>query len=328
MPKPKIFVTRLIPQAGLDQLAPHVEMEVWPGELPPPYETLLEKVRGLDALLCLLTDRIDRPLMEAAGKTLKVISQMAVGYDNIDLQAATALGIPVGNTPGVLTETTADFAWALLMAAARRVVEADKLTRSGGWKTWGPQFMLGTDIYRATLGIVGFGRIGQAVARRAAGFNMRILYYDRSPDPQAADTYHATWTPFDELLAESDFVTVHTSLNSETFHLFGSEQFRRMRPTAILVNTSRGPVVDQAALLAALQAKVIAAAAIDVTETEPIPAGDPLLGLDNLIITPHIASASIQARGKMAQMAAENLLAGLRGEKLPNCANPQVYSRT
>ncbi len=326
MPKPKVFVTRRIPQAGLDLLASQVEMEIWPGELPPPYEILIEKVEGIDGLICLLTDPIDRRLMEKAGKSLKVISQMAVGYDNIDLQAATDLGIPVGNTPGVLTETTADFAWALLMAAARRVVEADKLTRAGGWKTWGPMFMLGTDVYGTTLGIVGFGRIGQAVARRAAGFNMRILFYDKSRSPQVAEAYHATWVPFERLLAESDFVTIHTTLNSETLHMFGAEQFRQMKPTAILVNSSRGPVVDQPALAAALRAKTIAAAAIDVTENEPIPAGDPLLSLDNLVIAPHIASASIQARSRMALMAAENLLAGLAGEKLPNCANPQVYA--
>ncbi len=325
MPKPKIFITRKIPQAGLDRLAPQVEMEVWPGELSPPYETLLEKVRRIDGLLCLLTDRIDRPLMEAAGSSLKVISQMAVGFDNIDFQAATAMGIPVGNTPGVLTETTADFAWALLMAAARRVVEADKVTRAGGWKTWGPLFMLGTDIYGATLGIVGFGRIGQAIARRAAGFNMRILFYDRDLSREAAEAYHATWVPLERLLAEADFVTIHTSLNAETLHMFSAEQFRQMKPTAILVNTSRGPVVDQPALAAALRARTIAAAAIDVTESEPIPPDDPLLTLDNLVITPHIASASIQARSKMALMAAENLLAGLAGERLPNCANPQVY---
>ncbi len=326
MTKPKVFVTRRIPQAALDKLEPQVEMKIWPGELPPPYETLLEKVRGIDALLCLLTDRIDRPLMEAARTSIKVISQMAVGYDNIDIQAATALGIPVGNTPGVLTETTADFAWALLMAAARRVVEADKLTRAGGWKTWGPMFMLGTDIFGATLGIVGFGRIGQAIARRAAGFNMRILMYDRNPSQEAAEAYRATWVPLERLLAESDFVTIHTSLNDETLHMFGAEQFKLMKPTAILVNTSRGPVVDQPALVAALRARTIAAAAIDVTETEPIPAGDPLLTLENLVITPHIASASIQARSKMAVMAADNLLAGLAGERLPNCANPQVYA--
>ncbi len=328
MPKPRVFITRKIPQAGLDRLAPQVELEIWPGELPPPYVTLLEKVHGIDGLLCLLTDHIDRPLMQAAGKSLKVISQMAVGFDNIDLLAATAMGIPVGNTPGVLTETTADFAWALLMAAARRVAEADKVTRAGGWKTWGPRFMLGTDVYGATLGIVGFGRIGQAVARRAAGFKMRILFYDRNPSADAAKAFHATWVPFEQLLAEADFVTIHTSLNDETQHMFGAEQFRRMKPTAILVNTSRGPVVDQAALAAALRARTIAAAAIDVTESEPIPSDDPLLALDNLLITPHIASASIQARAKMALMAAENLLAGLAGKKLPNCANPQVYGPT
>jgi len=325
MPKAKVFVTRQIPQAGLDRLAPFAELEVWPGEMPPPYETLQEKVRGLDGLLCLLTDRIDRALLTSGAPSLKVVSQMAVGFDNIDILAATELRIPVGNTPGVLTETTADFAWSLLMAAARRVVEADQLTRAGGWRTWGPQFLLGPDIYGAMLGIVGFGRIGQAVARRARGFDMRILYYDRNSQPDAGQALGAKRVPFDQLLAEADFVTIHTSLNEDTFHLFGSEQFKKMKPSAILVNTARGPVVDQAALYAALRSKTIAYAAIDVAEKEPIPPDDPLLGLQNLVISPHIASASFQARNKMALMAAENLLAGLRGEKLPNCANPQVY---
>jgi len=324
--RPSVFVTRRIPQLGLDLLAPTIDLEVWPGELPPPYETLVEKSRQVDGLLCLLTDRIDRPLLESAAPRLKVVSQFAVGVDNIDLAAATALGIPVGNTPGVLTETTADFAWALLMAAARRVVEADKLTRRGGWKTWGPQFMLGPDIYGATLGIVGFGRIGQAVARRAGGFGMRILYFDHKRDLEAEKSLGAVWTPLDSLLAEADFVTLHTSLNAGTFHLVGESQFAKMKASAILVNTSRGPVVDQQALYTALSSGQIAYAAIDVTEQEPIPGNDPLLSLDNLVIAPHIASASIQARNKMALMAAENMLAGLRREKLPTCANPAVYA--
>jgi glyoxylate reductase len=325
MTKYKAFVTRQIPQAGLDSLASTVDLEVWPGELPPPYETLAEKVRQVDGLLCLVTDRIDRQLMESALPALKVISQMGVGIDNIDIQAATGLGIPVGNTPGVLTETTADFAWALLMAAARRVVEADKLTRAGGWKTWGPKVLLGVDIYGAVLGIVGFGRIGQAVARRGRGFGMRILYFDRSRELAAEEATGAAWMPFDRLLEEADFVTIHTSLNAETFHMFGVEQFARMKRSAILINTARGHVVDQVALYTALFDRTIAYAGIDVTEKEPISANDPLLTLDNLVIAPHIASGSLQARTKMALMAAENLLAGLRGERLPNCANPEVY---
>ena len=325
MTKYKAFITRQIPQAGLDSLASTVDLEVWPGELPPPYETLAEKVRQVDGLLCLLTDRIDRPLMESAQPALKVISQMAVGIDNIDVHAATELGIPVSNTPGVLTEATADFAWALLMAAARRVVEADKLTRAGGWKTWGPKFLLGVDIYGATLGIVGFGRIGQAVARRGRGFGMRILYYDRNRDPAAEEATGAAWMPFDGLLDEADFVTIHTSLNAETVHMFGADQFARMKRSAILINTARGPLINQPDLYTALFNRTIAYAGIDVTEKEPISPDDPLLTLDNLVIAPHIASGSHQARTRMALMAAENLLAGLRGEKLPNCANPEVY---
>jgi glyoxylate reductase len=323
---PRVFVTRRIPRAGLESLEGKVELEVWPEELPPDYALLAQKVRSVDGLLCLLTDRIDRPLLQAAAGQLKVVSQMAVGVDNIDLAAASQLGIPVGNTPGVLTETTADFAWALLMAAARRVVEGDRLTRAGGWKTWGPQFLLGPDISGATLGIVGFGRIGQAVARRAAGFGMRILYYDPKRLLEVEQSLGATWTPFEQLLSEADFVTLHTALTPQTFHLMGSKQLRRMKPGAILINTARGPVVDQAALYGALKDGVIAYAATDVSEQEPIDPQDPLLTLDNLVITPHIASASIQARNRMARMAAENLLAGLSGVRLPNCANPEVYA--
>jgi len=325
MPNSQVFVTRQIPQPGLDLLAASTELEVWPGELPPPYEILLEKAQGRAGLLCMLTDRIDRDLLASASGQLKVVSQMAVGFDNIDVQAATELGIPVGNTPGVLTEATADFAWALLMAAARRVVEADRLTRAGGWKTWGPQTLLGPELTGATLGIVGFGRIGQAVARRASGFNMRILYFDHNPNPEAGQALRAEWAPFERLLAESDFVSIHTSLSAGTVHLFGAIQFKLMKPSAILVNTARGAVIDQPALFEALCSKTIAYAAIDVAEKEPIPLDDPLLTLDNLVIAPHIASAGIQTRIKMSVMAAENLLAGLRGERLPYCANPQVY---
>jgi glyoxylate reductase len=325
MPKPKVFVTRMIPQAGLDRLTESVDLEVWPDELPPSYETLRARVQGIEGLLCMLSDRIDRPLLESAGGSLRVVSQYAVGFDNVDVAAATALGIAVGNTPGVLTEATADFAWALLMAAARRVVEADRLTRAGGWKTWGPQFLLGPEVFGATLGIVGFGRIGQAVARRGRGFNMRILYSGRNPYEQAGRELGAERVPFERLLAEADFISIHTSLNDETYHLFGPAQFEKMKTTAILVNTSRGAVIDQTALFKALQARRIAYAAIDVAEKEPIPLDDPLLSLDNLVIAPHIASAGIQTRTKMALIAADNLLAGLRHEKLLYCVNPEIY---
>lgn len=329
MTRPRILVTRPIPPQGLDMLrslAADYELDLWPDPLPPPYELLLRRARGVAGLYCLLTDRIDANLLEAIGPQLKVVSQMAVGFDNVDVAAATARRIPVGNTPGVLTDTTADFAWALLMAAARRVVEADKFTRAGRWRTWDPIGHLGPDVSGATLGIVGFGRIGQALARRAAGFDMRILCFDTRRSPEAEARYHVQYVELDTLLRESDFVSLHTTLSQETRHLMDDERLKIMKPSGILINTARGPVVDPAALYRALSGGVIAYAALDVTEPEPIEPGDPLLTLDNIIIAPHIASASFQTRNKMATMAAANLIAGLRGERLPNCVNPQVYS--
>ena len=327
MSNPRVFVTRRIPAQGLDLVRQAAEVEVWQDPLPPPYEVLLQKVKGLDALLCLLTDRIDANLMDAIGPQVKVISQMAVGFDNIDIAAATARGIPIGNTPGVLTDTTADFAWALLMAAARRVVEGDKFTRAGKWKTWGPIDFLGPDVTGATLGIVGFGRIGQGLAKRAQGFDMRILYFDRQRDLEAEQKYGAQFVELDTLLRESDFVSLHTVLSPETYHLMDDVRLGQMKRSGILINTSRGPVVDPAALYRALSSGTIAYAALDVTEPEPIQVDDPLLTLDNIIIAPHIASASFQTRDKMATMAAANLIAGLRGERLPNCVNVQVYDK-
>ncbi|MFN8595252.1 MAG: D-glycerate dehydrogenase [Anaerolineae bacterium] len=328
MSKPRLFVTRVIPPKGLDLLRPleaEYDLEVWPNPLPPAYDVLASKVNGLTGLLCLLTDKIDAALMDAAGPQLKVISQMAVGFDNIDVPAATARHIPIGNTPGVLTDATADFAWALLMSAARRVVEGDKFTRAGLWKTWGPIDFLGPDVSGATLGIVGFGRIGQAVAKRAQGFDMRVLYYDVQRYPEAEKTLHAQYADLDTVLREADFVSIHTVLSKETYHYFDDAKLKLMKPSAVLINTSRGPVVDPAALYRALTSGTIAYAALDVTEPEPIEMNDPLLTLDNIIIAPHIASASFTARNKMATMAAANLIAGLKGERLPNCVNPQVY---
>jgi glyoxylate reductase len=315
MAKPRVFVTRIIPDQGLNLVLEHCDANVWPHELPPDRAALLDGVRGVDGLLCLLTDRIDGEVMDAAGPQLKVISNHAVGVDNIDLSAAAARGIPVGNTPGILTDSTADMAFGLLMAAARRIVEGHNAIPRGAWKTWSPSFMLGVDVYRATLGIVGFGRIGQAVARRAAGFEMRILFYD--PTPPAEPTAGAQLVDLDTLLAESDFVSIHTPLTPETRGMFKAELFGKMKPSAILINTARGPIVDQTALYAALKTRRIAMAAIDVTDPEPIPPDSPLLALDNLIITPHIASATKATREKMARMAAENLLAGLQGKSLP-----------
>jgi glyoxylate reductase len=327
MNRPRIFVTRIIPEKGLEMVRREAEVEVWQDPLPPPYETLIRKVIGIDALLCLLTDRIDKSLMDAMGPQVKVISQMAVGFDNIDIPAATAHGIPIGNTPGVLTDTTADFAWALLMSAARRIVEGDKFTRAGKWKTWGPIDFLGPDVAGATLGVVGFGRIGQAMAKRAQGFDMRILYFNPRRNPEAEQKYGAQYADLNTLLRESDFVSLHTTLSQETYHLLDEARIKMMKPSGILINSSRGPVVDPRALYRALSSGTIAYAALDVTEPEPIKPDDPLLTLDNIIIAPHIASASFQTRNKMASMAAANLIAGLKGERLPNCVNPQVYER-
>ncbi len=327
MTNPKVFVTRKIAQKALDTIGAIAEVEVWEDELPPPRDMLLKKVPDIDGLLSLLTDKIDATLMDAAPK-LKIVSNMAVGYDNIDVSEATNRGIFVGNTPEVLTETTADFTFALLLAAARRVVEADVHTKKGKWKTWGPLVLLGHDIHNATLGIVGFGRIGAAVAKRAIGFNMQVLYYDKVRRPDEERELGLEYVPdLIELLARADFVTLHIALTGETHHLIGAAELAAMKPTAILVNTSRGPVVDQKALYQALRSGRIFAAALDVTEIEPVPPDEPLLTLDNVIITPHIASASVTTRTKMASMAAANLIAGLRGEMPPQCVNPEVASR-
>ena len=325
MSQPKVFVTRVIPDAGLDLLRPHVELDIWPDELPPDYETLRARSAAVDGLLCLLSDRIDAALIEGSPR-LKVISTMAVGFDNIDVQAATARGIPIGHTPGALTEATADFAFALLMAAARRVTEAERYVRAGRWKTWGPMLLMGQDVYGATLGIIGLGRIGQAVARRARGFDMRVIYFGGS-DEGAARAIGAERRSFEDVLAESDFLSLHCPLTPETRGLINADALRRMKPTSILINTARGAVVDHAALYQALRDGWIAGAALDVTDPEPIPLDSPLLALDNCIIAPHIASSTERTRARIARMAAENLLAGLRGERLPYCANPAVYGR-
>lgn len=324
MPKPKVFVTRRIPAKGLDLIKDFCDAEVWPEEMPPSRDEMLDHVRGVDGLLCLLTDRVDGKLLDAAGPQLRVVSNQAVGYDNIVVPDATARGIPIGNTPGILTDATADFAFALLMSAARRIVEGEKYVRAGLWKTWSPSLLLGADFVGATLGLVGFGRIGQAVAKRATGFDMRIIYYD----PGQAPIPRLSATPVDSLatlLHESDFVSLHVPLTPQTHHLINAETLSLMKPSAILINTARGPVVNPAALYTALYTHQIFAAALDVTDPEPLPADHPLLTLDNCLIVPHIASASKSTRDKMAQMAAENLIAGLQGQRLPHCVNPEVY---
>lgn len=325
MLKPKVFVARKMAQEALDMIADATEMELWEDELPPPRDVLLKKVKDIEGLLSLLTDKVDVELMDAAPK-LKVVSNMAVGYDNIDVPAATRHGIIVGNTPGVLTETTADFAFALLLAAARRVVKADAYTRRGDWKTWGPMVLLGHDVHHATLGIVGCGRIGMEMAKRAKGFDMQVIYYDLvRRTPKEEKKFGLEFMPsLSELLKRADFITIHVALTPETRHLINTAEFAAMKPTAILINAARGPIVDQKALFHALKSRQIFAAGLDVTEIEPIPFDDPLLTLDNVIIAPHIASASFVTRTKMATMAAANLIAGLRGEVPPNFVNPEV----
>jgi glyoxylate reductase len=324
MMKPRVYVTRHLPELALQELLKFCEVEIWDREVPPPYEEMVEKVGDMAGLFCLLTDRIDGALMDAA-PGLKVISQCAVGYDNIDVGAATARGIPVGNTPGVLTDATADFAFTLLMAAARRVGEAIEYVRAGRWETWGLTLLLGQSVYGATLGIVGMGRIGQAVAQRASGFEMKVLYYDAVRQHEAEARLGVEYRTLEEVLRESDYVSLHVNLTQETRGLMNADAFALMKPAAILINSARGPIVDPDALYVALKEGQIAYAALDVTDPEPLPADHRLLELPNLIVAPHIASATVPSRNLMAMRAVENLLAGLRGEQLPYCANPEVY---
>ena len=325
--KPRVYVTRLLPQEAMDRINAYCDAKTWEGELPPPREVLMENVVDVEGLLSLLTDKIDAELMDRSPK-LKVISNCAVGYDNIDVAAATKRGIVVGNTPGVLTDTTADLAFALIMAAARRVVEGDKMVRAGKWKTWGPMILLGPDVHGATLGIIGMGRIGAAIARRAKGFGMKLLYSDIVRNSKAEEELGVQYVELTKLLADSDFITIHTNLTKETHHLIGQKQFEMMKRTGILVNTARGPIVDNMALYDALRNKRIAYAALDVTEPEPMPADHPLLTLDNVVVVPHIASASVATRTKMGMMAADNLIAGLKGEMPPNPVNPEVIKKS
>lgn len=326
--KPVVYVTRRFFPEAMDVIGKAAEIRQWDSDAPVPYETLLQQVRSIDGLLCMPSDKIDAAILDAAPR-LKVVSNFAVGYDNVDVINAAERGIPVGNTPGVLSETTADLAFALLMAAARRIPEADKYTRDGLWKTSvSPRLMLGRDVHHSTLGIIGMGRIGAEMARRARGFRMHVLYHNRTRRMDVEKELGVEFiSAMPELLSRSDFVSLHVPLTGDTRTLIGAAELAMMKPTAILVNTARGQVVDQKALYLALKSGQIAAAALDVFETEPIPADDPLLSLDNVVITPHIGSASLATRTRMAVMAAENLVAGLRGEPLPNCVNPGVHAR-
>ena len=326
--RPRVFVSRLIPDEGIRPIKDATDARIWEDELPPPRAALLEAVAGCDGVVTLLTDRVDDEFLDAAGPQLKVVSNYAVGFDNVDVPACTKRGVAVGNTPGVLTETTADLAFALLMAAARRVPEGDRYVRAGKWKTWGPLLLLGPDVHGATIGIVGFGRIGQAVASRASGFGMKVVYQDvHRADPAVEAEFEATSLPLEELLPQSDFVTLHVNLTPQTKGLIDAEKLSWMKPSAVLVNTSRGPVIDHAALAEALTSGKLFAAALDVTDPEPIPPDDPLVDLENCLIVPHIASASRATRAKMAEMAAANVLAGVRGERIPTPVNPEVYDR-
>ncbi len=316
-----IFVTRAIPGDALERLRERGhEVDVWPGVLPPDPGSLGTALAGADAALTMVVDRVSREMLEAAPK-LRIVANMAVGYDNVDPAVAASLGVWVTNTPGVLAETTADFAFALLMAAARNVVASDRDTRSGGWKTWSPTGFLGTDVHGATLGIVGLGEIGLAMARRAGGFGMRVIYTSRTRKPEQEAALGIEYVALERLLAEADFVSLHTPLTTVTRGLMGAPQFELMKQSAILINTSRGQVVDQDALAAAIESGEIGGAGLDVTDPEPLPLSHPLYTFPNVIITPHIASASLATRSKMALMAATNILEVLEGREPVNPVN-------
>ena len=323
---PKIFITRAIPENGIELLKEHFEVEVWDSEHEIPREVLLEKVREVDALITMLSERIDKEIFDAAPK-LRIVANYAVGYDNIDVEEATRRGIYVTNTPDVLTDATADFAWTLLLATARRLIEADRFTRSGEWKrkgvAWHPLMFLGHDVYGKTIGIVGFGRIGQAVAKRARGFGMKILYNSRTRKVEVEKELGAEFKPLDELLKESDFVVLAVPLTKETYHMINEERLRLMKPTAILVNIARGKVVDTEALVKALKEGWIAGAGLDVYEEEPY-YNEELFKLKNVVLAPHIGSATFGAREGMAELVARNLIAFKNGQLPPTLVNKEV----
>jgi glyoxylate reductase len=325
--KPKVFVTRVIPEVGLRRITQQCDAEVWHDPLPPPHVVLRSKVADCDGLVSLLTDRIDADLLGAAPR-LKVVSNYAVGFNNIDVGAANERGICVGNTPGVLTDATADMAFCLLIAAARRVVEGHGYARAGRWKTWEPLGHLGQDLAGRTLGVVGMGRIGYALARRCRrGWDMNVIYHDVNRNESAEKDLGARQVDFDTLLRQSDFVSIHTDLNDGTRGMFNTATFAKMKRTAVLVNTARGPIIDQKALAQALKSGTIFAAGLDVTDPEPPDPNDPLLALPNAIIAPHIASATVGTRNAMAEICANNLIAGLTGQPLPAWVNPEVAPR-
>lgn len=325
-PKPRVFVTRVIPDAGLNLLEKHTDMDVWPHDRAPTREELVHGAKEAEGLVTLLTEKVDADVLTAAPR-VRIVSNVAVGFDNLDVAAGTKAGVVMTNTPGVLDDTTADLAFALLLCTARRLAEGDRLMRTGNWGGWGIMQLLGHDVHHATLGIVGFGRIGRGVARRALGFEMTVLYSDEFPaPPEVEQELRATRVPFDELLARSDFVTLHTPLLPGTKHLINAKSLEKMKRTACLINTSRGPVIDEGALVQALRSGTIAAAGLDVYEHEPKTAPG-LTELENVVVLPHIGSASYATRGKMAEMAANNIIAFFDGKTPPNALNPEALTR-
>jgi glyoxylate reductase len=325
--KPRVFVSRVIPDAGLDRIKAECNAEIWTEPLPPLYEVLRQKVTECDGIVSLLTDKIDAALLDAAPR-LRVVSNYAVGFNNVDVPAATARGVAVGNTPGVLTDATADMAFCLLIAAARRLVEGHQYAASGRWRTWEPLGHLGQDLVGRTLGVVGMGRIGYGLAQRChAGWDMKILYHDVYKNEKAEKDLRARQVDLDTLLRESDFVSLHTDLNEKTRGMISAPQLKKMKRTAVLVNSARGPLINQKDLYEALRSGTIFAAGLDVTDPEPPAKDDPLLTLPNAIVAPHIASATVGTRNAMAEICANNLLAGLRGEKLVAWVNPEVEGK-
>jgi glyoxylate reductase len=326
MTRPKVFATHQLFDEARQILDANCDVEYWTNEARPPRDEVLRRVKDKEGLVCLLTEKVNDELLRVASK-LRIASNVAVGYDNIDIDACTKRGVVASNTPGVLDETTADFAWTLMMAVARRLAEGEQLARSGNWKGWNLDQLCGTDIWGKTLGLVGFGRIGRAVARRALGFHMRVIYTDAVKAPtEVAKSLNAEFRDMNALLAESDFISLHVPLMPETRGLFDSPKFHRMKPTAFLINTSRGPVVEEAALVAALDAKKIAGAALDVYENEPFI--HPGLKRPNVVLAPHLASASLETRTKMAVMAANNVVALFKGQMPPNTLNPSVLNKS
>lgn len=326
MAKPKVYATHQLFEEAREILDAACDVEYWANEERPPREEVLRRVKDKEGLVCLLTEKINDEFLRVASK-LRVAANVAVGYDNFDLDACTKRGVVATNTPGVLDETTADFAWTLLMAVARRLSEGEQLARSGNWKGWNLDQLCGADVWGKTLGIVGFGRIGRAVARRALGFQMKVIYTDAVKAPaDVTEPLKAEYRDMNALLAESDFISLHVPLMPETRGLFDAPKFYRMKPTAFLVNTSRGPVVEEAALVAALEAKKIAGAALDVFENEPFI--HPGLKRPNVVLAPHLASASIETRTKMAVMAANNVVALFKGQNPPNILNPAVLKKS